>query len=63
MGTATRTEASNNQGTLHGRHLDSDEHHLRVDLPGLRAQIDRDDADRCVHLFPRVRGLRHPAET
>jgi hypothetical protein len=29
----------------------------------MRAQIDRDDADRCVHLLSRVRSLRHDAET
>jgi hypothetical protein len=31
---------------------------MRANLPELRASIDGNDAHRCVHLLPRVRGLR-----
>jgi len=34
---------------------------MRADLPKLRASIDGNDAHRCVHLLPRVRGLRRVA--
>jgi len=39
----------------------SNDHDMRADLPELRASIDGNDADRCVHLLPRVRGLRRVA--
>jgi len=34
---------------------------MRADLPEVRSSIDGNDADRCVHLLPRVRGLQHVA--
>jgi hypothetical protein len=39
----------------------SNDHDVRADLPELQASIDGNDADRCVHLLPRVRGLRRVA--